>query len=137
MSGINIHSAKEVAEEYANKIWNNKDIHFIDHSVNHDVRIHSLMGESRGIENMKAVIHAWLAGFPDLQVINDIIIGENDLVSVQWRAKGTHQGEFKGIEPTGKSVAYSGVTVYRIKENRIIEYWAYLDMQHLFSQICV
>ena len=73
--------------------------------------------------------------FPDLRVDNDIIISENDLVSIQWQAQGTHHGEFKGKKPTGKPVAYSGVTVYRIKDNKIIEYWAYLDMQHLLSQI--
>lgn len=127
--------AKELAEDYAHKIWNNKDIRFVDQSVSHDVCIHSLMGESHGIENMKSIIHAWLTGFPDLQVTNEIIIGEYDLVSIQWRAKGTHLGEFKEIKPTGKSVAYNGVTVYRIRENKIIEYWAYLDMMHLLNQI--
>jgi predicted ester cyclase len=84
---------------------------------------------------MKEVVQAWLKGFPDLRVDNDIIIGENDLVSIQWRANGIHKGEFKGIKHTGKPVAYSGVTVYRIKDGKIIEYWAYLDMQHLLSQI--
>jgi len=32
-------------------------------------------------------------------------------------------------------VSYSGVTVYRIKNGQIIEYWAYLDMQYMLSQI--
>lgn len=42
------------------------------------------------------------------------------------------------IESSGKLVSYSGVTVYRIKNSQIVEYWAYLDMQHLLSQIsCV
>ena len=84
---------------------------------------------------MQEVVQAWLKGFPDLSVKNELVISENDLVSIQWRAKGTHRGEFKGKSPTGKPVSYSGVTVYRIKNGQIIEYWAYLDMQHLFSQI--
>lgn len=66
---------------------------------------------------------------------NELIISENDLVSIQWNAKGTHRGEFKGRKPKGKSVSYSGVTIYRIKNGKIVEYWAYLDMQHLLSQI--
>lgn len=84
---------------------------------------------------MKEVVQAWLKGFSDLSVTNELIISENDLVSIQWRAQGTHKGEFKGRKPTGTSVAYSGVTVYRIKDSKIIEYWAYLDMQHLLCQI--
>lgn len=128
-------SAKEIAESYANQIWNDKKISAVDTFVHQDAVIHSLLGAYQGTKAMKEVIQAWLNGFPDLKVDNDIIIHENDLVSIQWRAKGTHRGEFKGRKPTGKSVAYSGVTVYRIKDSKIIEYWAYLDMLHLLNQI--
>lgn len=51
---------------------------------------------------MKEVVQAWLKGFPDLSVKNELIISENDLVSIQWSAKGTHKGEFKGKKPTGR-----------------------------------
>lgn len=128
-------SIKKIAEEYANKIWNDKDISTIDKLVHQNVVIHSLLGDFHGTKAMKDIVQAWLKGFPDLQVYNDIVISENDIVSIQWRANGTHQGEFKGRQPTGKPVSYSGVTVYRIKNNQIIEYWAYLDMQHLLGQI--
>jgi predicted ester cyclase len=84
---------------------------------------------------MKDVVQTWLKGFPDLHVDNELVICENDVVSIQWRAKGTHQGEFKERPPTAKTVSYSGVTIYRIKNNKIIEYWAYLDMMNLLSQI--
>lgn len=126
---------KEIAEEYANSVWNSKDINVIDQFIHREVLIHSLLGDFRGVQAMKEVVQAWLKGFPDLSVKNEQIISENDLVSIQWKAKGRHTGEFKGKKPTGKPVSYSGVTVYRINNGQIIEYWAYLDMQHLFSQI--
>lgn len=128
-------SSKVVAEEYANQVWNDKEISAIDRFIDQYAVIHSLLGDYHGTKAMKEVVQAWLNGFPDLRVDNDIIVSENDLVSIQWRAQGTHNGEFKGRKPSGKSVAYSGVTVYRIKDSKIIEYWAYLDMQHLLSQI--
>lgn len=128
-------SAKKIAEEYANTVWNAKEIGIIDQLIDQDVLIHSLLGDFHGIKSMKEVVQAWLKGFPDLHVNNDLIISEDDLVSIQWKAMGTHKGEFKGRKPTGKAVFYSGVTVYRIKNGKIIEYWAYLDMQHLLSQI--
>lgn len=139
MTTINIHSsARKVAEDYANTIWNQKEISTIDRLVHKDVLIHSLLGDFRGTQAIKEVVQAWLKGFPDLSVKNELIISENDLVSIQWSAKGTHKGEFKGKKPTGKPVSYSGVTVYRIRNSQIIEYWAYLDMQYLLSQInCV
>lgn len=126
---------KTIAESYANRLWNDKDINVIDELMGQNVVIHSLLGDFHGIKGMKNIAKVWLHGFGDLHVHNDIVIGENDLVSIQWRVHATHTGEFKGIEPTGKSVAYSGVTVYRIQEGKIIEYWAYIDMQHLLQQM--
>ena len=84
---------------------------------------------------MKKIVQSWLTGFPDLVVKNTAIICENDLVVIHWHARGSHQGEFKGIKPTGKTVDYAGATIYRIQEEKIIEYWAYVDMQHLLMQI--
>jgi steroid delta-isomerase-like uncharacterized protein len=126
---------KEIAEKYTNQIWNKKEISAIDTFVDEQVIIHSVLGDYQGTKAMKEVVQAWLTGFPDLRVHNDIIIGENDLVSIQWQAKGTHNGEFKGIKPTGKHVSYSGVTLYRIKNDKIIEYWTYIDINHLLNQI--
>lgn len=128
-------ASKEIAEAYANQVWNDKEIDAVDRFVHQDAVIHSLLGDYHGTKAMKEVVQAWLKGFPDLRVHNEIIMSENDLVSIQWRAQGTHKGEFKGKKPTGKSVVYSGVTVYRIKDSKIMEYWAYLDMQHLLSQL--
>lgn len=128
-------SIKEIAEKYANTVWNAKEISIIDRLVHPDVLIHSLLGDFKGVQAMKEVVQAWLKAFPDLSVRNELIISENDLVSIQWNAKGTHKGEFKGRKPKGKPVSYSGVTMYRIKNDQIVEYWAYLDMHHLFGQI--
>lgn len=128
-------SIKEIAEKYANSVWNAKEISVIDQLIHPDVLIHSLLGDFRGNKAMKDIVQAWLKGFPDLLVSNELVISENDLVSIQWKAKGTHKGEFKGRKATGNIVSYSGVTVYRIKNGQIVEYWAYLDMQHLLNQI--
>lgn len=128
-------NAKAVAEAYAQRVWNDKDLKVIDECVDENVVIHSLLGDYRGAEAMKNVVQAWLKGFPDLEVANQLMVTENDVVSILWRAKGTHLGAFKGKISTGKSVVYDGVTIYRVKEGKITEYWAYLDMQHLLNQL--
>lgn len=133
MQGKNF--SKSVAEEYARRVWDDKDLKAIDDLIHNDAVIHSLLGDFHGPASMKTVVQAWLKGFPDLSVSNDLVICENDLVSIQWRAKGTHLGEFKGKNPTEKTVSYNGATVYRIKDGKIVEYWAYLDMQHLLGQL--
>ncbi len=126
---------KEIALEYANKIWNVKEIDAIETLVHKDVIIHSAIGDFHGKNYMEDVVKTWLNAFPNLHVHNDIVISEKDIVTIQWHAKGTHTGEFKGQHPTGKPVSYNGVTVYRIQNNQIVEYWAYINMQHLMDQL--
>ncbi len=36
---------KKIAEEYANKLWKDKDVSVIDELVHHDVLIHSVLGD--------------------------------------------------------------------------------------------
>lgn len=126
---------KAIAETYMHRVWNEKDLGAIDEFFDESCTIHSLLGDFHGKDPMKQVVQAWLTAFPDLAVKNSSILADGDLTAVQWQASGTHQGIFKGIPPTGKPVAYSGVSFYRIHEGKIREYWAYLDMQHLFNQL--
>ena len=126
---------KSIAEEYAHKIWNEKDLSVIDDLIHPEIVIHSLLGDYKGTEPMKKVVEAWLIAFPDLVVKNRNIVCQQDLVVIQWEAQGTHLWEFKGIAPTNKRVVYEGVTIYKVCNSKIIEYWAYLDMHHLLEQI--
>jgi predicted ester cyclase len=130
-----MNSIKDIAKEYANKIWNEKDVSAIDKLVQNSVIIHSSLGEFLGIDALKNVVHVWLNAFPDLRIYNDIIISEKDIVSIQWHGHGTHRGELKDKKPTGKIVSYSGATIYRIKNQKICEIWTYLDMHHLLNQL--
>lgn len=126
---------KCIAETYARRIWQEKDLNAIDELLDQKIVIHSLLGDFHGPEPMKNVVRAWLIGFPDLTVSNISVICENGNAVIHWQAQGTHQGEFKGIKASGKSVSYAGATIYRIHNSKIVEYWAYIDMQHLLKQI--
>ncbi len=128
-------SPKQVAETYMNRVWIEKDLSAIDELVDQNVKIHSLLGEFGGFNEMKTVVHHWLHAFPNLEIANIHVIAEGDIAIVHWKAAATHLGEFNGIQATGKSILYAGVTIYRINNGKITEYWAYLDMQQLIRQI--
>ena len=112
---------KQVAETYAHRIWNDKDLKAIDELIHPDCVIHSLLGDFYGPESMKRVIQTWWSGFPDLVIRNIAIIAEKDLAVVHWQAHGSHLGEFKGINPTGRAISYAGVTIYRVSQSKIVE----------------
>lgn len=128
-------SPAAVATAYAERIWDKQDLTAIDELMHPDLIIHSLFGNYHGQGSMHRIVNAWLIGFPDLIVENIAVTSQEDRAVIQWIARGTHLGEFKGRAPTGRKIEYVGATVYRVIDGRITEYWAYLDQLQLLSQI--
>lgn len=117
------------------RVWREKDLTAMDAYFDPNVVVHSPLGEFKGIQFIKEVFQKWLIAFPDLVVSEVQVIEQEDRIVRQWEARGTHQGAFKGISATGRPVNYSGATVYRIQEGKVVEYWAYVNVAHVLSQI--
>lgn len=117
------------------RLWNKQEVDVIDAICHDRIVIHSLLGKYYGPQALKHIVKSWFAAFPDLRCLSLSSAAENNKVFIQWEATGTHQGEFKGIAPTSKSVAYTGVTVYQVEHQKITNYWSYLDMDNLLGQL--
>lgn len=71
----------------------------------------------------------------DLSFTVNWVIAEGDKVAVCFTAKGTHDGVFQGIPPTGKKYEISGMTVWRFVKGRIAEEWVFSNDLDLYRQI--
>ena len=90
---------------------------------------------ARGPEGVKLFVSMFRGAFPDIQGEDDELIAEGDKVVVRWSARGTHEGDFMGIPPTGKQISISGTSIYRIAGGKIVEEWTHADMLGLLTQI--
>lgn len=81
------------------------------------------------------------AAFPDLHATISQILGEGDLVAVQWSASGTHQQPIAHLAPefalpaSGKSVRVTGFALLRFSGDKIEEVWNHWDTHHLLGQL--
>ena len=75
------------------------------------------------------------AAFPDLHFTVEDEIAEGDKVCVRYRFEGTHAGAFRGVPPTRKRIAYSGILIYRILNNKIAEQWTEVDLLGFLEQL--
>ena len=48
---------------------------------------------------------------------------------------GTHRGEFQGIPPTDKEVAFTAIEVNRVRDGKVEEHWVELDLLGLMQQL--
>ncbi|AZH24081.1 ester cyclase [Haloplanus aerogenes] len=62
--------------------------------------------------------------FPDSEVHIGEIVAEGDLVAFEGTMTGTHEGVFRGLDPTGETIEIPGNAMHRIRDGRIAETWA-------------
>jgi steroid delta-isomerase-like uncharacterized protein len=105
----------------------------IDELVEPDALIRTpLPLDSTGRDKLKEVFARLHRAFPDLRVTIEDLIAEGDKVVARNTVTGTHQGEYMGLQPTGKSVTYNEIFIFRFVEGRVAETWGVVDV---FSQM--
>jgi predicted ester cyclase len=80
-----------------------------------------------GLEGGKAVHRTFLAAFPDGHVTTEDLIAEGDQVVERFSFRGTNTGLLMHSPATGKKVTFSGVSVFRIANGKIVEHWGARD----------
>jgi steroid delta-isomerase-like uncharacterized protein len=81
------------------------------------------------------IIAMMRAGFPDVQWILEETITEGDNVAARFTMRGTHQGNFFGVPPTGKHISVQAMNFYRWSDGKIIAERGQPDLLGLLQQI--
>jgi steroid delta-isomerase-like uncharacterized protein len=105
----------------------------IDEVVEPDLLMRTpLPVQATGAEALKEVFGRLYRAFPDLHITVEDVIAEGDKVVGRNTVTGTHQGEYMGLPPTGKSITYNEIFIFRFAGGRIVETWGVVDV---FSQM--
>lgn len=48
---------------------------------------------------------------------------------------GVHKGEFMGLPPTGKPITMTGIEIFRIENDKIVELWGEANLLGLMMQL--
>jgi steroid delta-isomerase-like uncharacterized protein len=88
-----------------------------------------------GREEIKQVVDAYLAAFPDISHFFSDFIAEGDKVVLRYGAKGTQKGAFAGLPPSGKEMEATAIGIFRIKDGKIVEGWIEQDYVGMMQQL--
>ncbi len=64
--------------------------------------------------------------------IDDLIV-DDDRVAARYTTRARHVGELFGAAPSGRTVTFTGIEVYRLLDGKIVEYWGEANMSDLFA----
>jgi predicted ester cyclase len=93
--------------------------------------------DATGAELLKQVWAMLLRVYPDIHLTVEDLIAEGDKVVARNTVTGTHQGEFMGVAPTGNSVTYNEMFIFRFADGRVVETWGVVDVYAQMKQIGV
>jgi predicted ester cyclase len=103
----------------------------IDEIAEPDVKNHTPV-EATGAHVLKELFARAHQVFPDLHVTVEDMIEEGDKVVGRNTLTGTHQGEYMGLAPTGKTITYDEIIILRFVNGRVAETWGIVNV---FSQL--
>ena len=122
---------KEIVGRWFTSFWGETcDLSVVDEIAAHDMLLqYSLHDPRKGHEAIKAFMSDFRAAFPDLNFWGAAdLIAEGDYVVGRWEGGGTHTGTafsdfLAGSLPkaTGKKMHFTGTTVLKLKDGKIVE----------------
>jgi steroid delta-isomerase-like uncharacterized protein len=125
---------KDLVREYLNA-FNERDRDTIRDVLADDVVEHGVHETLRGPEAIVEFLDAHFETFPDYSGEAGHVVAEDDVVAVQYTVEGTHTGEYRDLDPTGHTVEWSGIAMYRIEDGEIAEIWIEEDRLGIYEQL--
>ena len=128
---------KAVIRRLFEDVFNRGDVDVIEEIVAEDVIGHDATSDEpkRGWASVKQVAVLFRTAFPGAHYPLADLIAEDDKVVARWGLQGTHQAEFMGVAPTQRAVKVTGIVIYRLAEQKIVEYWGNFDTLGLMRQL--
>lgn len=89
-----------------------------------------------GREGMRETLEMFRSGFAGLSSeVADVCADGGDTVAVRWVLRGTHEGEFMGVAPSGNDIEVDGMEFNRLSDGKIVETHIVWDTLGMLEQI--
>ena len=123
------------------EVWNQKSETAIDEMCDENVIANGLTDAEgntiRGIESYKNLFRAFLAAYPDMKIKVEDTVCEGDKMVARCRVSATHSGESLGVSPTNQPIEFTGMTIVRVQDGKIVEAWNEFNFMDMYSQVGV
>jgi predicted ester cyclase len=92
-------------------------------------------GPRVGWQEWRTHLEEFTRGFPDgRHVIEEVLVDGSHGIS-RFKFTGTHDGEFRGIAPTGAKVSIAGIQIDRFQGDTLVAHRGQFDLHGLLQQI--
>ena len=121
------------------EVWNQKREDAIDEMFATDGIANGLEDAEgkpiRGPEGFKVLHRAFVSAYPDLHITIEDTVVEGDKIAARCKVTGSHTGHGIGVSPTNQPVEFTGMTIVKVRDNKIIEAWNEFNFMEMYRQV--
>ena len=133
---MSMEESKQLIRRFYTEVVGGGDYSNLSSFVASDYVDHNAAG-GRGPEVVRTHLEAIRRTLPDFTVQIEDVFAAGDYVITRVVGRGTHLGEWMGIEPTGCEVRLKGINIDRVERGRIAEHWGAADTIGMLVQMGV
>jgi steroid delta-isomerase-like uncharacterized protein len=126
----------EVRQRLVEDVWNAGNSDAVDAIFAPDFVAHD--PDRPGLDGPEAVkrsVAMFHRVFPDFAITCDDFFLAGDTVVWRWTMTGTHSGPLLGVEATGRPVAITGISMFRLRDELLREGWINWDALGVLRQL--
>ncbi len=133
---MSVESNKAIARRFV-QVWGDANPDVIDELAAPSlvVRYPTIPQVIQGSRAFRHVLAGFRSAFPDSALRVEDEVAEGDKVVIRWSFSGTHKGNLLGVPATGKKVAWTGITIYRVVDGKVVEEQGDEDFAGFFRQV--
>jgi predicted ester cyclase len=126
---MGIEANKRLVQQFYEDVVSTGDVNRVAEFVAAEcVETDGLARVNSGIDGMVEHVRGVRGVCPDLRITVDRQIAEGEWVASLITARGTHQGEWLGMKPTGRTLVFTGVNVDHVVGGKIVEHGGAANM---------
>jgi steroid delta-isomerase-like uncharacterized protein len=130
---------KAFIRRWFEEVWNKGREEAIDEMFGEEGVANGLVDESgqplRGPEGFKPFFRKFREAFPEIEIVVEDVIAEGDRVAARCSVRGRHRGDALGFAATEQPVEFTGMTIARISQGKIVEAWNNFDFMTMYQQL--
>jgi steroid delta-isomerase-like uncharacterized protein len=132
---------KAILRRWFEEVWNKGRSEAIEEMFAADGIAHGLSDDPeklmQGPADFKPFHAAFRGAFPDVDIVVEDLIAEGDKVAARCSVRGKHMGDHLGVAASHAPVEFTGITIVRINDGKIVEAWNNFDFLRMNKQIGV
>ena len=129
---------KQLVRRWFEEVWNKGRAELIDEMFDDNGIAHGLSEDPAkpitGPKDYKPFYKEFREAFPNMTIVIEDMVAEGDKVAARCSVRGKHEGNFREKAATQSPVDFTGMTIVRIANGKIVEAWNNFDFMTMNKQ---